>query len=358
MHIQFNQRFQEVASYKRDKFMPEEIDLALNKAMFRLLEEGVDHKFQSDQINLSHVTALISKNKIGEAIIPSPTDPVYEPGITSVYTVLPPDFYWLVNGRAEVVEDTVNCETAPSLGAYSTITEYVTPVAFPPLDTAPYYDNFRVKVSGVTAYTSPSAINAGFNSAQSKYVVIQNVIEYFYRSSGAGSALKVYWERYRDIYYQDTFIFVSQNAYTGIDLLSGNQTTSGTPILTSYNVYNRAAVTGTIQSSIKSVTNKDQGHLYDALTNNKFYNTRKTQPVVTQTQDYLILYPDKSFLITRSYYDYIRKPRTISLALNQSCELADPTHPRIIDLALEIVRLDTKDQSYPATVQDTELRTT
>jgi len=57
------------------------------------------------------------------------------------------------------------------------------------------------------------------------------------------------------------------------------------------------------------------------------------------------------------YYDYIRKPRTISLSLNQSCELADTTHHKIVDLAVEILRLDTKDPVYQATVQDTQNRT-
>jgi hypothetical protein len=75
-----------------------------------------------------------------------------------------------------------------------------------------------------------------------------------------------------------------------------------------------------------------------------------------QIFDYFILYRKESFIVTRFACDYIRKPRTISLALNQSCELAPQTHPKLIDLTIEILRLDIKDQAYPQTVQDTQLR--
>jgi hypothetical protein len=92
------------------------------------------------------------------------------------------------------------------------------------------------------------------------------------------------------------------------------------------------------------------------LFNNTFYNTSVDNSIVTQNLDYFTVYRDKSFIVTKLMVDYIRKPRTISLSLDQTCELADNTHPKLIDLAVELLRLDTKDNSYPASVQDTELR--
>lgn len=358
MHLQVNQRLQEIASYKRDKFNPEEVDLALNKAMYRMLERAVSQSFQNSQVNLVHVNALINKNEVGEVIIPSSTDPLYEYPLLPLYTVLPSDFYWLVNARAEVVEDTFNCSTAPNLTTTNYL-EYVATVAFPDLDSAPYYDSVRVRWNNTTdIYTAPSAISAGFSSPYSKYVVVNHILEYFYRNPSYTN-LRVYWERYRDVYYQDTFIFVSTTPFSQVEVFSGNKSRAATPATQTYSIYNRALITSHTDWSraLRSCSNKEQDMLYDALTNNRFYRTLPNQPVVTQTLDYLILYRDESFLITRSYYDYIRKPRTISLALNQSCELAESTHHMIIDLAIEILRLDIKDQAYSATVQDTELRT-
>src|SRR6185369_7363386 len=221
LHIQVNQRLQEVASFKRDKYKPKEIDLALNKAMFRLLEMRVETNFQDDQINLGHVAALVQKNKVEEVILPSTSDPIYEDNILNAYSVIPPDLYWTINARAEVVTDPINCNIAPSL-ASTTKTEYVTIVPFPSTGIAPYYSN--PSVTEPVLGTLYSLTLTGFNSTNSKYVVINNIIEYFYRSNPNVTA---YWERYRDKYYKDSFIFVSKVPTTSITVIAGGQASLG-----------------------------------------------------------------------------------------------------------------------------------
>jgi hypothetical protein len=96
--------------------------------------------------------------------------------------------------------------------------------------------------------------------------------------------------------------------------------------------------------------------LYQGL-QNSLYKTRETRPIVDQTGDYFIIYTSENFIVTRLAYDYIRKPKTISLVLNQTCELSPTLHNKLIDIAVEILRLDIKDPSYPLTVQDTQNRT-
>lgn len=357
LHLQTNQRLQEVASYKRDKFYPQEIDMALNKAMFRLLEQGVNRKFQDAEINLSHVTALLKKNKVSEVIIPGTSDPLYEEHLDSVYATIPPDLYWLINGRVETIKDPLDCEVAPTL-ATTTLQEWVAVVPFPaPNGSTPFYPSLVVSstVAG-TLYTAPSPISAGFNSSNSSYVFINDILEELY----SHATIRCYWERYRDRYYKNSFIFVAySNQGTFSITATGVTTSSATMSATSYNKYNRALIANITSKTvdIAPVKVQEANFLYSSLKENKFYNTRSSEIACDQTQDYFTLYRDESFLITRMYYDYIRKPRTISLVLNQSCELADTIHPKIVDLAVEILRLDTKDQAYPATVQDTQLRT-
>lgn len=354
MHIEVLQRLQEVGSYKRDKFRPEEIDLALNKATYRLLETGVENEFQGTQVNLSHVAALIYKNKISEVIQPQTSDVLYEQGVPNAYSVIPSDHYWLVNGRVEVIVDPLNCETAPSL-AKTNYTEYVAVVPFPELGSTPYFTNTTVFSSTLgSLYTSPTPISTGFNSPNAKFVVVGNILETLYRRD---PNLQVYWERYRDEYYQNSFIFVGTVDVGTITLTSSGQSSIVASAANVYQIYNRALIPA-LPSKTVSVTpvrvNRED-MLYPAL-QNSFYKTRPTRPVVDQTFDYFIIYTDISFIITRFYYDYIRKPRTISLVLGQDCELAPTIHPKIIDFAVELLKLDTKDQSYPATVQDVQLR--
>lgn len=356
LHLNLNQRLQEVASYKRDKFKPEELDLALNKAMFRLLQMGVDSRFEDDQINLSHVRALIQKNKSEILIKPATNDPLYEDGLFNSYGIIPPDLYWLINGRVEVVTDPINCDTAPNLALINK-TEYVAVIPFPTVGSAPYYSNTTITASSIgTIYTSPTQITAGFASINSKYIVINNIVESLYRKY---STLTVYWERYRDTYYKDSFVFVASVPLGTVTVTSGGQTSSAVAATNTYPIYNRAAISSLTNKSVTVAPIKiqEENILYSSLRENRYYKSRTSEVAIDQTHDYFVLYSDKSFLITIMSYDYIRKPRTISLPLNQSCELADSTHPRLIDLAVEILRLDIKDQAYQQTVQDTQLRT-
>lgn len=355
MQIQVLQRLQEVGSVRREKYRPDELDLALNKAMYRLLEMGVKTEFQDDQINLSHVSALIQKNKISEVIQPQTSDNLYEENITNAYSVIPPDLYWLINGRLEVVTDPLNCETAPTL-AKTNYSEYVAVVPFPVLGSSPYFTNTSISSSVLGAlYTAPTPISTGFNSSTAKYFVVNNILETLYRRY---ANLKVYWERYRDVYYQNSFIFVGGTDIGTITVTSNAQTSSVARTIYSYQIYNRAL---TSELTSKEITlppfkvNKENS-LYPAL-QNSYYKTRSIRPVVDQTYDYFIIYTEESFIVTRLYYDYIRKPRTISLLLSQDCELASTIHPKVVDLAVEILRLDIKDQAYPQTVQDTQNRT-
>lgn len=355
LHIEVLQRLQEVGSYKRNKYLPDEIDLALNKGQDRFLEMGIQKQFQDTQLNLSHVAALIQKNKISEVIQPQTTDLLYEENIPNAYTVIPSDFLWLVNGRAEVITDPLNCSTAPTL-AKTNYSEYIAVVPFPALGSSPYFANTTVSSSVLgTIYTMPTPITTGFNSVNAKFAVVENILEHLYRKY---STLQVYWERYRDKYYKDSFIFVGSTDIGTITVTSNAQVSAVARTINSYQIYNRALISALTSKAITvphvKINRGDM--LYESLQNN-YYKTRSSCPVIDQNLDYFTIYTEGSFIVTRFSYDYIRKPRTISLVLGQDCELASTIHPKIVDLAVEILKLDTKDQSYPNTVQDTQLRT-
>jgi hypothetical protein len=357
MHLQVNQRLQEVASYKRDKFFPQEIDVALNKAVDRFLQQGINMDFEDAQINLAHVSGLIKKNKALDIYKPSTTDPLYEEQLNNVYSVIPPDLYWLINSRVEIIRDPYNCDTAPTL-ATTNLPEWKAVVPFPAANgSAPYFPAITVTSTILgTLYTAPAAISAGFQSANSQYILIYDILEELYPHA----TLKVYWERYRDTYYPNSFIFVSSSNAGTIRIQGTGLTTSSVAMTqTTYTTYNRALISAMPSKEVKlaSVKTQEEDTLYSSLQQNSFYNTRQAEVIMDQTFDYFVFYRDESFIITRAYMDYIRKPRTISLLLKQDCELAPSVHHKIVDLAVEILRLDTKDQAYPQTVQDTQLRT-
>ena len=356
LHLEVNQRLQEVASFKRNKYFPEEIDLALNKAMYRLLEKGVESDFQDDQVDLSTVSGLIQTNRGFELIIPNTNDALYEANILNSYATIPSDLYWTINTRLEVVTDPLNCEQAPNLGTTS-LTEYVAVVGYPTVvGNAPYFPGLTItsSIQG-TLYSVPSELAAGVQTIPGKYFLTQNVIESFYRNK----VVQVYWERFRDTFQKGKFIVVSNNPLGNVTVsCTGYTAVTVASTQTNYTIFNRGLINNLASKEVKIATSRleQQDTLYQSLYQNSFYSTSVEEPIVTQTLDYFIVYRDKSFITSRLTADYIRKPRTISLSLNQTCELADATHPKLVDLAVEILRLDTKDQAYPASVQDIELR--
>lgn len=356
LHLEVNQRLQEVASFKRNKYFPEEIDLALNKAQYRLLEKGVDTNFQDNQINLSTVSALIQTNRSFDLIIPSTTDNLYEANILNSYTPIPPDLYWTINTRMETITDPLNCEQAPNLGT-TTLSEYVAIIGYPnPNTNPPFYPGLSISSSILgTIYSLPTEIATGVQTVQGKYFITQNILESFYRNK----AVRVYWERYRDNYQKGKFFIVSNSPLGSITITF----TGGTPVTvnsvqTNYTIFNRGLINNLSSKEVQTSTARveEQDTLYQSLFQNHFFSSNVEEPIISQTLDYFVTYRDKSFIISRLSVDYIRKPRTISLSLNQTCELADNTHPRLVDLAVELLRLDTKDQAYNASVQDIELR--
>jgi hypothetical protein len=356
LHLAVNQRLQEVGSFKRNKYFPEEIDMALNKAAFRLLEKGVKDNFQGDQINLSTVSALIKKNSVSDVFLPQPGENLYEENMQSVYALVPTDLYWTINTRTEGITDPLVYQGAPTLPTL-TISEYVAPITFPaPNGSAPFYPALTItsSIQGVL-YTAPVEIAGGMSTEPGKYIILGNVLEKYYRNTTTG----IYWERYRDTYYPKQFIVVSDNPLGNVSISATGCTTLTTAaVLNTYTGYDRTAIAGLPSKTVKITTSRisQQSIAYQALTQNIYYNTSINEPVISQDFDFFTIYYNKSFLVTRLYTDYIRKPRTISLSLNQNCELDDTTHQKLVDLAVEILRLDTKDQAYVETVKDTELR--
>lgn len=324
--------------------------------MFRILEKGVQVKFQTDQINLGTVSALIQKNRPIDILIPQTNDLLFEENILTGYSLVPNDLYWTLATRTEIVSDPLNCETAPTLGT-STISEYVAILPYPTSgSTPPYYQALSISSSIQGAlYTAPAELTGGVIDEPGKYVLTQNILEQFYRTDTIG----IFWERYRDKYYRNQFVVVSSSPLGTVSI-----SCTGRPIINqiatqnNYVIYNRNLIPNLTSKkvSIAAPRVEKQDALYQALYQNTYYSSKATEPLINQTSDYFILYRDKSFLITRLYTDYIRKPRTISLSLGQTCELDETMHPKLVDMAVEILRLDTKDQAYPQTVQDTELR--
>lgn len=361
MHNAVNQRFQEVASYKRDKLFPEEIDLVLNKAMERFIHEKVDQNLEDKQVNLVGIQQLVVKNRALPVIIPLITDDIYEDHM--VYSVLPPELKYLLSTRTEVITSTTDCENAPSL-ATTSLSEWtavldLNEVLFNPVGVAPFFEGFTVYRSGsVSIYNAPAPFNSGFNSNRSGFRILHDLLD---TVNTRDTAIRIYYEKYREHTHRQSLVVVTSSnlgTVTAATADSIDSTVSDTLTETVYTTYNRNLIADLENASLSLVQAKptETALLYSLLTQNKYYKTRPSEPLVHQAGQYLMAYKDKSFLITRMVVDYIRKPQQIDLALNKSCELDSAVHDSIIDMAVEILLLDTSSPKYEATLKNNEIR--
>ena len=89
---------------------------------------------------------------------------------------------------------------------------------------------------------------------------------------------------------------------------------------------------------------------------NTFFKSKKSNPYSNIAEGKLhVFQPEKSIIATLRM-DYIRRPARISLALNSACELSGNATRRIVDLAVERMKLITENPTVQAFQQEQQLR--
>jgi hypothetical protein len=66
----------------------------------------------------------------------------------------------------------------------------------------------------------------------------------------------------------------------------------------------------------------------------------------------------QSSIITDSTVIYVKKPRRLSLALNQNSDLPEDYHADLVDLAISYIKLELNKPDWEKTLADNKLNTT
>lgn len=356
LHLEIDQKLQEQGSFQTDRIFPEAIDLALNEAMQELIKDYSEISFGDREKKLKAIEPLMVKNLLLPTIPSLITDTTYEPDAGYLY--LPPDFLYGINYRGESVLNTLDCEERPTLQT-TTQTEYVATVAFPTtnLTVGPYYNNFRIDRTGPTAvYIAWPGLFDRIMSTDQKYEIVQSVLDTINVPRATG---RIYWEYYKDTYARNSFIIVSNTnlATFTISIFNADGTTpdatsAGTQSGTTQTIYNRVPLSSQegIEITYPELKFLEPDAIYKARRNN-FTRSRSNSPHTARSGNYLWIYNGENFIVTAVLLDYIRKPRTISLALNQTCELDPTVHSEVVERAIEILKLNIQDPSAQADIQ-------
>lgn len=365
-HIEVLQGLQKVSAYTDEQFYPEEIDLQLNRQQQRLIEQIITKKFEDTQTGLDYIRPLMVKNKTLQVMVPQTSELNYEPNM--IYGVFPPDYYHLVNDRSKVVYSTAPdlCKDLTNYKIANLIdyTEFTATLPFPDTTaTVPpqYYDaRLTIVKSGTPNYVIiPAGLN-NLKSANSWFTVVNYFLENF-----KFQGLDIYWENYRDTKTTKSFIFVTtDDTITEVRIdwrVSGTNAAfagQGSALFTPtvYKIYNPSLpnLANKVSNTVPNLLLETDEFYEQDL--NVFYRTNKENPKAQVTNGLVMVYESKNFLISNLYLDYIRKPKHVSLALNQNLELGGDAPRIVVDRTVEYLKLAIENPAYREVVTDNQIR--
>lgn len=335
-HIYVKQGLQRQGAHKKDKQYDQAVDIALNKAQNRIIKDrlfpnsNTPYKFEINQKYASDIQVLIVTDKELD---------VFKNGVKS-YGELPYDFAYLLSDSSFVVED---CDTEAFADSSETDTERVKIIPFETAKTvAPYY---QTVITSVDTNVATSTFT-GYQTKEEKVYLVDEIIRSF-KNQGQN----VYWEQYKDIYRKESFLLVTKDLALSIGL-----SVDGSSIV----IVNQDSVVTVFKDSTGEGTEKvnrdtKADFLMSAL-NSNYHKSAPDSPLSILTNNKLIVYGSERFLVNKILINYIRKPKRISLSLNQGSELSASVHEEICDLAIQIIKKQIEAESYQLEVQDNKGR--
>jgi hypothetical protein len=341
MHIEVSQSTQNIAANVRRKLQPEEIDWLLNKSQQRFIQGKVKPKedgsggFQVDQMDTDAIRTLMKTQVL----------PVhYEAGQYSA--LLPADYSYLLSDESFITQ-----QCTPTSLTAATVNEDVLQLVLSTTSKADplYYASVALTVGAVTfSLQEVSDFFGGtYTGVKSKAEVFLPVDALLWYMRNVKN-INVYWERYRGIFKPKTFLFPGVS--TGQISVDGVVKVGGA-VTSSYKTFAGELpgvqwVPNRLMASSKLSTMKVT----------PFYQTDYRSPLSEISDQYVVVYGDERFIVSKVRVDYIKKPRRMSLILGQDSELPEDFRQAICDLAVEYFKGMTADPNWEVKLRDNMLR--
>ena len=172
-----------------------------------------------------------------------------------------------------------------------------------------------------------------------------------------GINLGVYWESYKGLFYPGKVIIVREDNRTGdiaFDLTGITNNDIYEPDVNTAVSYKTITETASSGSYKYAKAEFRRHHEIEMLLQNAFHGPNSEKVLYTEHERFLDLYTDEESVVKDVAISYIRRPRPISLSLNQGCELNVSTHAKICDLAIAHIKAVNSHQNYQAMTIEAE----
>lgn len=330
-HIYINQELQKINSYAVENFLPEEIDLLLNKFSRKFVDNVVGRLkpnepayFQHNQRLLDQIRTLLVKNHYISTEVSS------EPNL--VATIIPSNYKHLVSDASELVIS-ANKATIEKK-------KYLYVLDF--LATETLLPTFQLEVNGDVVFdiSDYPAYVGGITDMDIKYQLVALMQD---------DVDNLYWESFAGMHFKNKFIFVSDTADVVRTIIDSTETTITAKEYT-YKVYKD--VVGEVAIRRPNRLHGDAN--LDFIRYHPFEKTVWESPISSMA-DKLFVYEGSDFKVKRVSIDYIRRPVQVSLAHNINSDLPEDTQDLIMEQVIVHIKGVIHDPSWQVAVQDNQL---
>ncbi len=365
MHISLRQTVDRINSQRADQLLSEELDLELNRAMQRFINQRYGKNnvyqegFEESQKRIDELRTLLVEYESGVTF-----KEVLKPGSIFVDQFqLPANYMYLVNQRSKIFVD--NCRTIEydNVSAqdihYFTFTfddfivngtEFVSSIGM---------EDGTVTPSLIPVWSASSELTTSGYSPSAYPQYINEVRADLLNNPQPG--FEIYWESYGPLSIPNNFIvIVDMDGSGGVF----NWDASSPPVT---NLISQDALNNTVSTvpprfedrsnnfvrvprdnfTEDTVLNKfsQQDDIFRLL-DDPFNSTTHTSPLTTIRGGFIDIYTNAIFITSSVKITYLRKPQPINLSLGYDCELPDHTHEEVIAMAASSILEESSDPRY------------
>lgn len=336
LHVDFDIKLQQVNSNLKDSITPQEVDWIINSAALQYINSKVNPKsnpkgdgYDNTQKRYDDLAEL----KRSVTLTP------YKYSSDMVYINLPRDYYTLTdNGtRSEVI---YNCNGITFTEEIDNI-PYATAKFKDDIAVGIKYATFKIELDDVVIFDITDYIISPIYTSKGKFEIIHIVLEELNKLTD----MKVYWENWDDKYYPDQFIFEAIGTTpTKVEVITSAtiETTALFALIPKTYYDNSLNSTEWSNRLISSM-------YFFSMMNDPFNKTIHYSPLAYMENKRIYIKHSNEFLINKVNVTYIKRPRLVSIARDQTFEVMSKAN-EIVNIAVQKVEAWTNDPSYRNTV--------